>query len=423
MTEPTDNDTKKGSDALKDKLPLSTEPVTAAQKKLTLTSFFHGIKNSISLTLWLFIGLSCFLLWAAFFEIEQSVRATGQVIPSARTQIIQATDGGVLLEILVEEGQTVKQDQLLAVLEKDRANAAYQEIKARVMALKATLIRCEAEVNNIDPIYPDSFSTYPDIVKRQLGFYSQRKKALEDELDTHQSNLKLAKKELTMNKNLFKTGDISQVELMKSQRQVTEFQGKLSAAKNKYLSEARQEAAKVQGDLATTEFKLNEKRDILEHTELRAPVDGTVKYLRFNTLGGVLKAGDELMQITPTESGMIIETKINPVDIAQLHIGQLANVKVDAFDYTTYGGLDGTLIYLSSDTLTEQQKESEKSDTFYRAYIRVHSNQQQTNPKLSANDLKPGMTATADIRTKNRTVLKYIVKPIARAFDGALKQR
>jgi adhesin transport system membrane fusion protein len=417
MTEPTDPGIKPNQ------LPLSTEAASSPQKQLTIGSFCHGLKNSISMTVWLFTGLTAFLLWAAFFEIEQSVRAMGQVIPSARTQIIQATDGGVLLEILVEEGQTVKQDQLLAVLEKDRANAAYQEIKARVMSLKATLIRCEAEVNNHPPEYPESFSAYPDIVKRQLGFYDQRKKALEDEVATHQSNLQLANKELTMNKALFKTGDISQIELMKSQRQVTEFKGKLLASKNKYLSEARQEAAKVQGDLATTEFKLNEKKDILEHTELRAPVDGTVKYLRFNTLGGVLKAGDELMQITPTESGMILETKINPVDIAQLHIGQLANVKIDAFDYTTYGGLDGTLIYLSSDTLAEQQKEGDKSANFYRAYIMVHNDSLQSNPKLSANSLKPGMTATADIRTKNRTVLKYIVKPIARAFDGALKQR
>ncbi len=402
-------------------IPKDIPPPTPSKPSF-LSHFKRLVKKEISMTQWLFMGITAFIAWAALFEIEQSVRTMGQVIPSARTQIIQATDGGVLLEILVEEGEEVKADQVLAILEKDRADAAYQEVKARVIALKARLIRTQAEVASIEPIFDETFSDYPDIITHQKGYYTQRKKALNDELMTLKENFVLAKEERDMNRILMESGDISRVEMMKSQRQLNEISGKIKASKNKYLSEARQEAAKVQADIATSVFKLNEKRDVLEHTDLRAPVAGKVKYLRFNTLGGVLKSGDELMQITPTESEMIIEAKINPIDIAQLHIGQLANIKLDAFDYTTYGGLNGILVYLSSDTLTEQQ-EGTQMNTFYRAYIQVQKDKYQENPKLSVSDLKPGMTATTDIRTKNRTVLKYIIKPIARAFDGALKQK
>lgn len=408
-----------------DQLPITTPPKPAQPKEMataSLTARFMSFIGKTSIVGWLFCGIVSFIVWAAIFEIEQSVRAMGQVIPSARTQIIQATDGGVLLEIMVHEGQDVEAGEVLAVLEKDRADAAYQEIKARVMSLRASLLRTQAEVMGTALEFNESFDAYPNIVQHQRGYFRQRKAALDDEINMLNDNLQLAKREVELNETLLKTGDISQVELMKSQRQMNEILGKIQGAKHKYLSEARQEATKVQADLEASRFKLSEKKDVLEHTDLIAPVAGKVKYLRFNTLGGVLKAGDELMQITPTETDMIIEAKINPIDIAQLHIGQIANVKLDTFDYTTYGGLDGELVYISSDTLTEQQEQSDMN-TFYRAYIRVKKDSLQNNPKLSVSQLKPGMTATADIRTKNRTVLKYIVKPIARAFDGALQQR
>ena len=157
---------------------------------------------------------------------------------------------------------------------------------------------------------------------------------------------------------------------------------------------------------------------------MTAPIAGVVKYLKLTTIGGVLRAGDELMQISPTEGEMVFEVKINPADIGQLSIGLPVSIKLDAFDYSVYGSLEGTLTYLSSDTLAEQGASGQTS-TYYRAQVRIDAERAKThpNPKLASVELKPGMTATVDIRTGNRSVLKYLAKPVYKAFGGAMNER
>jgi adhesin transport system membrane fusion protein len=159
---------------------------------------------------------------------------------------------------------------------------------------------------------------------------------------------------------------------------------------------------------------------VLEHTDLIAPVAGIVKYLRINTVGGVLRAGDELMQISPTESDMVIEAKVNPVDIGQLELGLPVLVKLDAFDFSVYGMLVGKLTYISSDTLVEQGPNGQ-SLSFYRVQVRLEN--QQSNQALARVALKPGMTSTIDIKTRTRSVLRYLLKPVIKTFSGALNER
>ena len=232
----------------------------------------------------------------------------------------------------------------------------------------------------------------------------------------------MAKEELTINQELFKTGDTSKLEVMRTKRQVSEIEGKINAVLNKYRQDARMEATKLEEELASNRYKLEERQSILGHTELTSPVTGIVKYLKINTIGGVLRAGDELMQISPTEGNMIIEAKVNPVDIGQLKISLPVAIKLDAFDYSSYGTLKGTLNYISSDTLTEQGGNGQ-AVTYYRANVLVDAEQTKTNPKLANVALKPGMTATVDIKTNNRTVLQYLAKPIFKAFGGAMNER
>lgn len=224
-----------------------------------------------------------------------------------------------------------------------------------------------------------------------------------------------------MNEELFRTGDTSRVEVMRARRQATELQARISATKNKYLQEARQEAAKLADELSSSGYKLEEQKSILAHTTLTAPVDGIVKYMKVTTIGGVLRAGDELMQISPTDGDMVVELRINPADIGQLKVGLPAFVKLDAFDYSVYGNLVGTLSYISSDTLTEQGANGQAA-TFYRARVHIDP-KAQTNARLAAIALKPGMTASVDLRTASRSVLQYLAKPIVKAFSGALNER
>lgn len=379
-------------------------------------------KNSLSMTMLLLIGLIVFMLWAVLFEIDQTVRAQGQVIPSSRTQIIQAADGGVLSEILVQEGQIVAAGQRLAVLERDRSNAAFEESRAKDAALAAALVRAQAEANDRPPQFGQKLKEFPAFVAAQQALYEQRKRGLQEELATLKEGLNMAQEELRMNESLLKTGDISRLEVMRARRQVGELQGKINAARNKYLQEARQEATKLAEELSSSRYKLEERQSILGHTVLTAPGAGIVKYLKVTTIGGVLRAGDELMQISPTEDDMIIEIKVNPVDIGQLKPGLPAAIKLDAFDYSIFGTLQGTLVYISSDTLVEQGANGQ-TITYYRAHVRLDADKVKANPKLANVPLKPGMTATVDIRTASRSVLQYLAKPVFKAFSGAMNER
>jgi adhesin transport system membrane fusion protein len=254
--------------------------------------------------------------------------------------------------------------------------------------------------------------------------YDQRKRSLQDELASLQQGLDMALEELRMNEALLKNGDTSRLEVMRAKRQTVDIEAKINATRNKYLQDARAEATKLAEDLAAMAYKLDERRSVLGHTVLTAPIAGVVKYLKVTTIGGVLRAGDEMMQISPTEGGMVFEVKINPVDIGQLQLGLPVAIKLDAFDYSVYGNLEGTLVYLSSDTLVEQGANGQSS-SYYRAHVKLDADKARShpNPMLAAVVLKPGMTATVDIRTGQRSVLKYLAKPIYRAFGGAMNER
>lgn len=377
-------------------------------------------RGRVSMTTLLLLGLVGFLLWASLFEIDQAVRAQGQVIASSRTQIIQAADGGVLSEILVQEGQSVAAGERLAILERKRPKAAFEESRAKEAALATALTRAEAEASGQVPRFGDAGQQFPVFAAVQTALYAQRKRSLQEEMRTLQDGLALAQEELQMNEALLATGDTSRLEVMRAKRQVGELQGKLNAMRNKYLQDARLEASKLAEELSSSRYKLEERQSILDHTELNAPVAGVVKYLKVSTIGGVLRAGDELMHISPSEDDLLIEIKVNPVDIGQLKPGLPVTLKLDAFDYSVYGTLNGTLIHISSDTLTEQGPNGQTT-AYYRAQVRPSA--EQLNPKLAQVPLKPGMTATADIMTDRRTILQYLAKPVLKGFSGALSER
>jgi adhesin transport system membrane fusion protein len=190
------------------------------------------------MTLLLLAGLVGFVLWAAFFEIEQTVRAQGQIILSARTQIIQAADGGVVSRILVQEGQSVQAGQLLADLERARPNAAFEENRAKVASLKAALVRAQAEAHGQSPVFGAAFKEFPEFVAAQTALFEQRKRSLQEEIATHQDSLAIAQEELRVHESLFATGDTSQLEVMRAKRQVGELQGRVSTVRNRYRQEA-----------------------------------------------------------------------------------------------------------------------------------------------------------------------------------------
>ena len=364
--------------------------------------------------------LVVFLGWAACFELDQTVRAQGKLIPSDHTQIIQVADGGVLSRILVQEGDTVVSGQPLAELEKERANASFTESRAKQASLEIALIRAQAEADQKTPDFGKNYADFPQFQSLQMALYHQRKRSLVQDLESLTDAIDSAQHEYELNKKLFTTGDTSQLEVMRAQRQVTELQGRINSVRNKYLQDARAEAAKIAEELSTNYYRLEERQSVLDHTTITAPVAGIVKYQRVTTIGGVLRQGDELMQISPTDTERVFEVNINPADIGQLKAGLPATIRLDAFDNSIYGVLHGTLLYISSDTLTDQGPNGQ-ANTFYRAKVSLHADKH--NPKLSAAMLKAGMTATVDLKTGGRSVLKYLIKPIYKAFGGALTEK
>lgn len=379
--------------------------------------------------IWLLAAcVAAFIAWAAYFEIDQTIHTTGQVILSARTQLVQAADGGVLKELKVKEGDTVKSGQLLAVLEKERVQANLDETRSKIMSLKAALLRAKAEVALSAPQFGSEFRNYPEFVSSQMGLFTQRKLSLDEELRSLQDALSMALQEKRMNDNLFKNGDVSELDVLRAKRQVTEIEGRMSASKNKYLQETRTELTRVEDELSVQLQKLNGAENLLHHTALKAPMDGVVKTLKIHTLGGVLRPGDELMHIAPVGDNLLVEARVLPVDMGQLVVGQTVQISLDAYDYSLYGNLTGELIDISPDTLSDTNAQGSSVITptgqpsvYYKVNIRLAK--EQTNPKAQLIEVKPGMTASIDIRTGTRNLLNYLMKPVIKTLGNSLNER
>ena len=390
--------------------------------------YLHEDKKSGRLILLLSACLAVFIAWAGYFEIDQTVHTTGQVILSARTQLVQTADGGVLKELTVQEGDTVTSGQLLAVLEKERVQANLEETRARTMSLKAALIRAKAEVQFQTPQFGSEFRRYPEFVSAQQGLYAQRKRSLDEELRTMQDGLAMAMQEKRMNDNLFKSGDVSELDVLRAKRQVTEIEGRIAATKNKYLQDTRTEMTRIEDELSSQNQKLNGAESLLSHTDIMAPMAGVVKTLKIHTLGGVLRPGDELMQIAPVGDALLLEAKVPPSDIGQLVKGQVVLITLDAYDYSIYGNLKGELIDISPDTLSDNNAQGSlvnapngQPSVYYKVNIRIAKD--QDNPKVNAIEIKPGMTASIDIRTGTRNLLTYLLKPVIKTLGTSLNER
>lgn len=387
---------------------------------MTRPYFWAHARQLITPTRLLAIALLVFALWSTQSEMDQTVRSSGQVIAVARNQIIQAADGGVLTQLLVSEGQAVQAGQVVAKLESTRSEAGFQEIQAKLTALQAARMRARAESSGELLTFDEKFDARGQFKLAQEQIYKQKKQGLNEDLALLNSSLLLSEEELRISQSLFKSGDLSQIELMKSQRQLHESQGRILTLKNKYLQDAKLELVRLEEEISSNQFKLNERKSLLDHSVLTTPVAGIVKVIRINTVGGVLRAGDELMQISPTESGQVIEAKINPSDIGELKVGLPVSIKLDAFDFSVYGMLNGNLSHISSDTLTESGANG-SLQTYYR--IQVELAPMPVSDRIKPTDLKPGMTASLDIRTRSRSVWQYLSKPIQKAFSGALHER
>ena len=361
-----------------------------------------------------------FFIWASYAHLDQISHAQGQVIAAAKTQEIQAAIDGVVEKIYVREGDRVKKGDHLIILEKSQAQAAYDDSKAKVAALQATLARLRAEVYEKPLEYPDSVKEYKEFVENQTALFHRRQRALNDDISALNESLALAKEELSLNLPLLKSGDIGATEIIRLKRQIAELKGKVSNTRNKYFQDSQTDMTRAEEELSTKEQELNDKTITLERTTISSPMDAIVKNIIMTTQGARVRPGDVILQLVPFGDELLIEAKMAPSDISFVKQGQPVAVKLDAYDYSIYGIFHGKVKYISPDTLSEKTSEGEKY------YFRVLITLDETNIVAKNGkkiDIAPGMTTQVDIITGNRTVLTYLTKPIIKTFSEAFHER
>jgi adhesin transport system membrane fusion protein len=429
------------------------------------------------LTIWsLAAFFTCFIIWSYFAELDRVTRGVGKIIPSSQVQIIQSLDGGILQELYVKEGMQVTKGQIIARIDDTRFRSDMAQQTQEVDALRANIIRLRTELSNVlvadvdawqfqvkiektQLEFPEDLNTNsPQLVARNQDEYNTRLNNIENQvaiqgqqikqreqeikeltskISTLKSSLMLVNRELKLTIPLAKRKIVPEVELLKLQRTVNDIKGELNAlrllkpkvkatfeeavlkrreAVFKYRTDARALLNELQSKLS----RLNEAQvgaqDKVSKALILSPVIGTVKTLHITTLGGVVKPGEVLLEIVPSEDKLLVEAKIIPKDIAFIHVGLPAKVKVTAYDFTRYGGLEGVVEHISADTTQD-----EEGNSFYIIRVRTTESSIRNRDNIDM-QIIPGMMTSVDVMISKRTVLEYILNPLLRAKELALRE-
>lgn len=373
----------------------------------------------VSVTIWIVgIGLLVLLLWAWFFKLEEVSQGTGKVVPTSKEQTIQSLEGGILTKLEVKEGDIVNKGQILAQLDPTRFASNVGESESLLMSSRATAARLRAEVNGGALAFPESVAKDPKLVLEETQLYQSRRDNMEQSISGLKQALTLVEQELRMTEPLVAKGAASEVEVLRLKRQANELKNQINDVRNQYYVKAREELSKANTDVETQQQVIKGKSDSLNRTVFKAPVRGVIKEIDVMTLGGVIPQNGKLMTIVPLDEKLLIEARISPRDIAFIHPGQDALVKITAYDYPIYGGLKGKVTVISPDTLRDEVKQDQ---FYYRVYIRTDSDKLY-NKAGKAFAITPGMVSSVDIKTGQKTVIEYLLKPFNKAKE-ALRER
>lgn len=412
-------------------------------------------------TMGVVIGLVLlFLAWASLAEIDESVRGNGKIIPSSKTQMIANLEGGIIEEVFVREGDLVEPNQILMRIDKTIAQARYSGDRTQYVQFLATAARLRAQISGEDFVVPEIIQEEaPDVAAEEMNHYresiakveneiaiaqdevNQKKQELlefEGKLEQSQEEKGFAEQELAMIEPLVKRGLTAKRDLLRLKRDISDLKGEISSANANIprarsdFEQAQKELNKVKSDLrnqdleqlrdievrlAEAQGQMTEYGDRMNRTDLRSPVKGIVKDVKVKTVGGVIEPGEDVIEIVPYEDKLLVEANINPKDVAFIHPGQKATVKVTAYDYAVYGSLEANLEGISADTSYDEQQQQ----WFYRIWLRTDDNHLEKAGEVLP--IIPGMTAEVDILTNKRTVLQYILKPIIRGLDRSFTER
>jgi len=348
-------------------------------------------------------------LWGSIAQISEITRGFGTVIPMRRMQVIQSLEGGILSELLVNEGDIVKEDDILVRIDKTRFLSAFRETEAEIATLKAEIARLEAEVLEQDNIAFDEATD--EAARQEERLFVARRNKLDESIAALEVERDILDKQIEATSPLVQTGSVSRVELYRLQQQAAALAGKITGLRNSYVQEAYNDLVDKKARLVSLQQVLVQRRDQLERTNIRARVSGRVNNVNITTIGGVVQPGEPIMEVTPIDDQLLIETKVLPRDVAFVTPGMSASVKITAYDFAVYGDLRGTVTQISEDTVEEQSMTG--NTAYYRVMVTTDKNYLEAGGEQYP--IRPGMVADVDIETGKRSVLGYLLRPLLRA--------
>ena len=419
-----------------------------------------GSSMAFILTMVIALLLVTFVVWAHFTVLDEVTRGLGQVIPSQKVQMIQNLEGGILQEITVQENQIVNKGDILIRIDYALAASQYRDAFTKAAEHEAAIVRLNAEIEGKSEIvFPDQFKEAdPQVLGDQKSIFRAHQQQLEAELNVLRSqhsqrqqeitemqsrkeqlerSLGLAKQQRDIAKPLVDQGVYPRVDYLALERDISSLQGDIDAlrlaiprirqAANEASRRIEQRRAEVKAqaldeknqhrrELKSLQEIMSAGEDRVTRTDVRSPVRGTVKQINLNTLGGVVRPGESILEIVPLDDTLLIEARIRPADIAFLHPGQKAMVKITAYDFSIFGGLEGVLEAISADTI-----EDDNGESFFKVKLRTQKN--AITYRSEELPIIPGMTASIDILTGKKSVLAYLLKPILRARQNAMRER
>lgn len=362
--------------------------------------------------------LATAFLWAWFAALDEVATGTGRVVPTSHEQVIQSLEGGILAKLAVRQDDIVRPGQLLAQLDPTQAGSTVEESAAKYRAALASQARLQAEVEGRPLRFPAELDRYPDLKAEQQRLYAARRNSLQGSVGLIDQSLALIGREVGIGESLIAVGAASSVEVLRLKRQRADLDLKKADLRSQYMVEARQDLAKVSEEVEALAPVVRGRSDTLQRLTLRSPVRGVVKNIEVSTLGGVVPPNGKVMEIVPLDDRLLIEARISPRDIAFIRPGQRASVKVTAYDYAIFGGLEGQVSSISPDTIRD---EVNPEVYYYRVFVRTRADA-LVNKAGKRFPIVPGMIATADIHTGSKTVLQYLLKPLNRARE-AMRER
>jgi len=390
---------------------------------ISLKSQFGTRMKGPSLIIWLSaISVWCFIIWAAYAWVDEIVRADGELISSSRPQIIQNLEGGILAELKVAEGDVVNRGDILARLHDTKFQSSVDDLQDQIAALEIRRLRLEAELHGaFEFSVPDEYGVeYSDLVASERALLEARQLDFMSRRDGAQKVLDQAKNETNLLENMLTKKVVALIEVTRARKTLADAQIRLDEIITGTGLERANQYSDVLKELSTLKQNLKASKDQLNRTILRSPMRGVVNNLAVTTIGGVVRPGEEILEIIPLDDDLFVEARVKPKDIANIRSGQSATIKLTAYDYTIYGTLKGYVDVVSADTFKDENSRSVDGDPHYK--VRIIVDRDNLTSRQARIEIRPGMQAQAELQTGAKSVLQYLLKPLYKSKD-ALRER